>query len=54
MSEDSDDIGEQIKQKQKRARKEGAGRDQKFESGSEEEYVIGNTTAKQQWLKWKL
>jgi len=24
------------------------GRDQKFESGSEEEYVIGNTTAKQQ------
>jgi len=48
MSEDSDDISEKIKQKHKRTRKETAVRDQKFESGSEEEYVIGNTTAKQQ------
>lgn len=46
MSEDSDDLDEQIKSRQhKRARKD-EGR--KFESGSEEEYVIGSTTAKQQ------
>jgi hypothetical protein len=49
MSEDSDDLDEQIKSRQhKRAKKDGGNRDQKFESGSEEEYVIGNTTAKQQ------
>ena len=50
MSDDSDDLDEQIKSRQqKRARKdEGRNKDRKFESGSEEEYVIGSTTAKQQ------
>lgn len=47
MSEDSGDFEEQIKSRQqKRARKDEVRREQKFESGSEEEYVVGNTMAK--------
>jgi len=47
MSEDSGDFEEQIKSRQqKRARKDDVRREQKFESGSEEEYVVGNTMAK--------
>ena len=46
MSEDSEDYEEQIKSRpHKRAKKEEGRREQKFESGSEEEYVIGNTMA---------
>lgn len=46
MSEDSDHFEEDIKSKQKRPRRDDGRKDQqKFESGSEEEYVIGNITA---------
>jgi hypothetical protein len=43
MSEDSEDFEEQVRSRQKRAKRDDAR--QKFESGSEEEYVIGNTMA---------
>ena len=52
MSEDSDELDGQIKPRQhKRARKDdGRNKERKFESGSEEEYVIGNTAVqKNDW-----
>lgn len=46
MSEDSENFEEEIRTRPKRARRDDVRKDEKFESGSEEEYVIGNTAVK--------
>jgi hypothetical protein len=48
MSEDSEDLDEQIKSRKRARREDTRGNDRKFESGSEEEYVVGNTRVQKQ------